>query len=157
MKGDCTTNSHYPVYTFLFRKVGRMHFLNLGVKGLIQSCLHSTFFSVTFFPLFSGEQDQVPRRDDYPHPEDCQDVPERVPSQAQVLLTKSHTLLRVSSHGHTGTLEELAVCSIETGFFFSLKMLPIQVCVIPANHHFLLRLASLIHDNVQRTVFRWAV
>ena len=35
MKGDCNTNSHYLVYTFLFRKVGRMHFLNLGVKGLI--------------------------------------------------------------------------------------------------------------------------
>ena len=28
------TNSHYLTYTFLFRKVGRMYFLNLGVKGL---------------------------------------------------------------------------------------------------------------------------
>ena len=34
MKGDCTTNSHYLVYTFLFRKVGRMYFLKLGVQGL---------------------------------------------------------------------------------------------------------------------------
>ena len=40
MKGDFTTNSHYLVYTFLFRKVGRMHFLNLGVKGLIQTKGH---------------------------------------------------------------------------------------------------------------------
>ena len=34
MKDDYTTNSHYLTYTFLFRKVGRMYFLNLGVKGL---------------------------------------------------------------------------------------------------------------------------
>ena len=34
MKDDCTTNSHYLTYTFLFRKVVRMYFLNLGVKGL---------------------------------------------------------------------------------------------------------------------------
>ena len=32
-----TTNSHYLTYTFLFRKVGRMYVLNLGVKGLKQS------------------------------------------------------------------------------------------------------------------------
>ena len=35
MKDDYTTNSHYLTYTFLFRKVGRMYSLNLGVKGLI--------------------------------------------------------------------------------------------------------------------------
>ena len=35
MKNDCTTNSHYLTYTFLFRKVGRMYFLNLGEKGVI--------------------------------------------------------------------------------------------------------------------------
>ena len=34
MKDDYTTNSHYLTNTFLFRKVGRMYFLNLGVKGL---------------------------------------------------------------------------------------------------------------------------
>ena len=34
MKDDFTANSHYLIYTFLFRKVGRMYFLNLGVKGL---------------------------------------------------------------------------------------------------------------------------
>ena len=34
MKDDYNTNSHYLTYTFLFRKVGRMYFLNLGVKGL---------------------------------------------------------------------------------------------------------------------------
>ena len=37
MKDDYNTNSHYLTYTFLFRKVGRMYFLNLGVKGLMQS------------------------------------------------------------------------------------------------------------------------
>ena len=35
MKDDYTTNSHYITYTFIFRKVGRMYFFNLGVKGLI--------------------------------------------------------------------------------------------------------------------------
>ena len=34
MKDDYTTNSHYLTHTFLFRKVGRIYFLNLGVKGL---------------------------------------------------------------------------------------------------------------------------
>ena len=34
MKDDYTTNSHYLTHTFLFRKVGRRNFLNLGVKGL---------------------------------------------------------------------------------------------------------------------------
>ena len=34
MKDDCTTNSHYLMHTFVFENVGRMHFLNLGVKGL---------------------------------------------------------------------------------------------------------------------------
>ena len=34
MKDDYTTNSHYLTHIFLFRKVGRMYFLNLGVKGL---------------------------------------------------------------------------------------------------------------------------
>ena len=33
MKDDYTTNSHYLTYIFLFRKVGRMYFFNLGVKG----------------------------------------------------------------------------------------------------------------------------
>ena len=37
MKGDYATNSHHLTHTFLFRKVGRMYFLNLGVKGL-KSC-----------------------------------------------------------------------------------------------------------------------
>ena len=34
MKDDYNTNCHYLTYTFLFRKVWRMYFLNLGVKGL---------------------------------------------------------------------------------------------------------------------------
>ena len=34
MKDDYTTNSHYITYKFLFRKAGRVYFLNLGVKGL---------------------------------------------------------------------------------------------------------------------------
>ena len=34
MKDYYTTNSHYLTYTLLFRKVGRMYFLNLGVKRL---------------------------------------------------------------------------------------------------------------------------
>ena len=43
MKDDYTTNSHYLSYTFLFnRKVGKMYFLNLGVKGLYSCGLHST-------------------------------------------------------------------------------------------------------------------
>ena len=33
-KDDHTTHSHFLTYTFLFKKVGRMCFLNLGVKGL---------------------------------------------------------------------------------------------------------------------------
>ena len=32
MKDDNITNSHYLTYTFIFQKVGRMYFLNLGVK-----------------------------------------------------------------------------------------------------------------------------
>ena len=34
MKDDYTIDSHYLTYTFLFRKVGRMYILNLGVKGV---------------------------------------------------------------------------------------------------------------------------
>ena len=34
MRHDYTANSHYLTHTFLFRKVGRMYFLNLGVRGL---------------------------------------------------------------------------------------------------------------------------
>ena len=32
-EGDYMTNYHYLTYTFLFRKVGRMYFLNLERKG----------------------------------------------------------------------------------------------------------------------------
>ena len=39
MCDDYNTNSHYLTYTFLFRKVGRMYFLNLGVNGLTVSLL----------------------------------------------------------------------------------------------------------------------
>ena len=34
MRDDNTTNSHYLTHTFLLRKLWRMYFLNLGVKGL---------------------------------------------------------------------------------------------------------------------------
>ena len=34
MKDDYTTNSHSLTHTFIFRKVGRMFLLNVGVKGL---------------------------------------------------------------------------------------------------------------------------
>ena len=34
MKYDYTTNSHYLTYTFSVWKLGRMYFLNLGVKGV---------------------------------------------------------------------------------------------------------------------------
>ena len=34
MRDDYTTNSHYLTHTFLFRKVRRMYFLSLGVKGV---------------------------------------------------------------------------------------------------------------------------
>ena len=46
MKDDCTTNSHYLTYTFLFRKVVRMYFLNLGVKGLTHVMPHLTALSL---------------------------------------------------------------------------------------------------------------
>ena len=39
MEDDYTTNSHYLTYTILFRKVGRMYLLSLGVKGLINSIM----------------------------------------------------------------------------------------------------------------------
>ena len=46
LKNDYTTNSHYLTYTFLFKKDGRMYFLNLGVKGLtdhsVSSCIPQT-------------------------------------------------------------------------------------------------------------------
>ena len=36
MRDDyASTNSHYITYTFLFKKVGRMYSVNLGVNGLI--------------------------------------------------------------------------------------------------------------------------
>ena len=34
MKDDYTVNSYFLTNTFLLRKVGRMYFLSLGVKGL---------------------------------------------------------------------------------------------------------------------------
>ena len=34
MEDDYTTNTHYLTYTFLLKKVGRMYFWNLEVKGL---------------------------------------------------------------------------------------------------------------------------
>ena len=34
MKDYYTTNSHYLTYTVPFRRVERMHVLNLGVEGL---------------------------------------------------------------------------------------------------------------------------
>ena len=37
MKGGRTTNSHYVMCTFLFKEVGRMYFLSLGVNGLIHN------------------------------------------------------------------------------------------------------------------------
>ena len=43
MKDDYTTNSHYLTHIFLFRKVGRMYFLNLGVKGLNSFLLTMTW------------------------------------------------------------------------------------------------------------------
>ena len=33
VKDDYTTNVHYLTYTFLLKKVGRMYYSNLGVKG----------------------------------------------------------------------------------------------------------------------------
>ena len=41
MKDDYTTNSRYLTHTSPLQKVGRMYFLNLGVKGLIINfCQH---------------------------------------------------------------------------------------------------------------------
>ena len=74
MKDDYNTNSHYLTYTFLFKKVGRMYFSNLGVKGLKtingynrvmitfnetvlsewRKCMHmTTTTSLGFCPVFS--------------------------------------------------------------------------------------------------------
>ena len=39
MKDDYTTSSHYLTHTFLFRKVERMYFFNLGLKGLKPSSI----------------------------------------------------------------------------------------------------------------------
>ena len=49
MKDDNTTDSHYLTYTFLFRKVRRMLFLNLGVKGLIAAHVARKGLSVLLF------------------------------------------------------------------------------------------------------------
>ena len=48
MKDDYTTNSHYLTYTFLFKRVGRMYILNLGVKGLIYHYNYISFFVIIF-------------------------------------------------------------------------------------------------------------
>ena len=37
MTDDYTINYHFITYIFLFEKVGRMYFFNLGVKGLRRS------------------------------------------------------------------------------------------------------------------------
>ena len=33
MRDDFTSNSYYLTYTFLLKRLGRMYFSNLGVKG----------------------------------------------------------------------------------------------------------------------------
>ena len=42
-KDDFSTNSHYLTHTFLFREVGRMYFLGLGVKGSRRCCAVKLF------------------------------------------------------------------------------------------------------------------
>ena len=36
LKDDSCTSSHYLTYTFLLKRFGRMYFLSLGVKGLME-------------------------------------------------------------------------------------------------------------------------
>ena len=55
MKDDFTTNSHHLIYTFLFRKVGRMYFLSLGVKGL-KRLLRSIYAHFSRFVAVSRDQ-----------------------------------------------------------------------------------------------------
>ena len=42
MKDDYTTNSHYPTYTFLFRKVGRMYLFQLGSERVMGNADYQT-------------------------------------------------------------------------------------------------------------------
>ena len=65
MKDDFTTNSHYLIYTFLFRKVGRMYFVNLGVKGLTLSLPSS--ISTFFQPSKDKCESEVVRIDGHNH------------------------------------------------------------------------------------------
>ena len=59
MKDDCTTISHYLTYTFHFRKIRRMYFLNLGVKGLISCSIRfilSMYFEIPPTQHFIGSR-----------------------------------------------------------------------------------------------------
>ena len=68
MRDDYTTNSHCLPYAILFKMVGRMHFLNLGVKGLsnlwfvfhllLASALHR---KITEKPLWVAERQKKKR------------------------------------------------------------------------------------------------
>ena len=63
MKDDFTTNSHYLIYTFLLRKVGRMYFLNLGVKE--SSCDHVSNFAAILGKNRRNKQCIKLRREQY--------------------------------------------------------------------------------------------
>ena len=57
MTDDYTINSHFITYIFLFEKVRRTYFLNLGVKGLCVSLLPSVLSIIhvnTKHPLGNG-------------------------------------------------------------------------------------------------------
>ena len=55
MKDDYTINSDYLTYRLLFRKVGRMYFLNLGVKGFFIAPLPS--YNTLNFAFLGGNMD----------------------------------------------------------------------------------------------------
>ena len=53
MKDDYATNSHYLTYTVSVWKVGRMYFLNLGVKGS-ESPARPSCLSIGWLKLYTG-------------------------------------------------------------------------------------------------------
>ena len=48
LKDEYTTNSHYCTYAFLFKRLGEMYFLNLGVKGLTQRSILVSGYMPTY-------------------------------------------------------------------------------------------------------------
>ena len=54
MKSDYTTNSRYITHTIAFWKVGRIHFLSSGVKGLMQISAYITHKNVAVYKIIEA-------------------------------------------------------------------------------------------------------